>query len=267
MEIPAEIEAYRDKLWRREEVLKLKDPSSAEAFVESVGFCLALTDVRTPMPSIYIAICGRRDAYVPTNMQKDPEASAAWLMKDDLMRRGKVYYSKLLKGKATFVSKELVSYFHAVFGVPQEEEAATLSVEAQKILEVLRVEWESSTADLRAETGIEDRRQLTKALDELQRCMKVMPYEVLYEPKFTYLWALAEERFPKELAAEVSREEAVYRIAEVFLTTLGLTLKGELSKATGIPRKEAGAANHRLVDEGVAERLAPGVYKLRNLPT
>jgi hypothetical protein len=132
-------------------------------------------------------------------------------------------------------------------------------------LKVLRKEWESSTADLRADAKIEDRKKLTKSLEELQKCMKIMPYEVLYKPKFTYLWTLAEERFPEELAKKVSREEAVKELAKVFLEMCGMTLLGEFAKALGIPRKEAGLANHKLVDEGLAERIENGIYKLSGL--
>jgi len=130
---------------------------------------------------------------------------------------------------------------------------------------VLREEWESSTADLRKDAGIDDRKTVTKALDDLQRCMKVVPYEVLYEPRFTYLWTLSEERFPKELSARMEREEAIYAAARRFLQTCGMTLRADLSKALGLSRKEAGLANHRLVDEGFAVRLAPGVYRMKSL--
>jgi predicted transcriptional regulator of viral defense system len=93
--------------------------------------------------------------------------------------------------------------------------------------------------------------------------MKVIPYEVLYEPRFTYLWTLAEERFPTELNKNLERQEAVYKIARRFLETCGMTLRADLSKAVGVSRREAGLANQRLVDEGFAERIAPGVYRLR----
>jgi len=92
--------------------------------------------------------------------------------------------------------------------------------------------------------------------------MKVVPQEVLYKPKFTYIWTLAEARFPKELAKKVSREEAVREIARAFLQMCGTTVLGELSKAFGFQRWESGKANHQLVDEGFAERLDVGVYKL-----
>ena len=92
--------------------------------------------------------------------------------------------------------------------------------------------------------------------------MKVIPQEVLYKPRFTYIWTLAEARFPKELAKKVSREEAVKEIARVFLQMCGMTQRGEFAKALGLTRKEAGKANHQLVEEGFAERLGTGIYKL-----
>jgi hypothetical protein len=52
-------------------------------------------------------------------------------------------------------------------------------------------------ADLRREARIESRAVLTKTLDQLQRAMKVIPQEVLYQPTFMYIWTLAEARFPK----------------------------------------------------------------------
>ncbi len=119
-----------------------------------------------------------------------------------------------------------------------------------------------ASADLRAEAKIENRARFNKALDELQRAMKVVPQEVLYQPKFTYIWTLAEARFPKELAKKVSREEAVKEIARAFLQMCGTTSRGELAKSLGLSRVEAGKANHQLVNEGFAERLTVGVYKL-----
>jgi hypothetical protein len=39
-------------------------------FVERVGFAACLSDCRRPGPSLYIAVCGRRDAVMPRNVQK-----------------------------------------------------------------------------------------------------------------------------------------------------------------------------------------------------
>ncbi len=259
--LPEEVEQFRDRKWRREEILKIETAPEVEALVEDLGFCLALTDSRTNLPSVYIAVCGRRDAHSPRNVQKDYEMSLAWTLKDEVMRRGKIYYGKLCKGRAMFVAPRLVPFFNAIWGVQKKQEKEILSEDANKVLKVLRKEWESATADLREETKIENRQKLTRALDELQRAMKVVPQEVLYQPKFTYIWTLAEARFPKEMAKKVLREDAVKELARAFLQMCGTTLRGEFAKAFGLTRKEAGKANHQLVNEGFAERLSVGVYR------
>jgi len=69
--LPEEIEQYRDRMWRREDSRKVDTAEDVEAMVEELGFCLGLTDARKNLPSVYIAVCGRRDAHMPRNVQKD----------------------------------------------------------------------------------------------------------------------------------------------------------------------------------------------------
>jgi hypothetical protein len=263
--VPEEIEQYRDRKWRREDSRKVQTAIEVEAMVEDLGFCLGLTDVRKNLPSVYIAVCGRRDAHMPRNVQKDPEASAAWVLKDEVIARGKVYYAKLVKGHSMFLAPRMIPYFNAIWGVPKTREKNELSDNARKVLKVLRKEWEMATADLRAECGFKDKSDLTKAMDELQKRMKVVPQEVVYVPKFTYVWTLAEARFPKELSVKVPRDEAVKELGRCFLEMHGMTQLGDYSRAFGFYRWESGRANHQLVDEGFAERLATGVYKVTDL--
>ena len=265
MILPSEIEEYRDRKWRREDASRVETAAQVEEMIEDLGFCLTLTDSRTPLPSIYIAVCGRRDAFTPKNVQKDPETSLAWVLKDEVMMRGKAYYGKVVKGRAMFIAPRLIPAFNAIWGGPKSSEKDVLSVNAQKVLKVLRKEWEMGTSDLKSETGIADRQQLTKALDELQKKMKVIPLEVLYEPKFTYIWTLAEARFPNEMAKKIKRSEAEKEIARAYLAIQGQTGIGALSSAFGFYRPVAGLANHALVDEGFAERLSVGVYRLSEL--
>jgi hypothetical protein len=260
--LPEEVEAYRDRMWRREPELSVEDAVEAERLIETVGFCAAMTDARRPGPSLYVAVCGRRDAHMPRNVQKDPESSLTWRIKDELMRRGRVYYAKLAKGRSTFVAPRLVPYFNALWGVPRRRESELLSMEARTVLKVLRREWEMATCDLREAAGVKERARLTRILDELQRTMKVVPSDVLYEPWFTYIWTLAEGRFPGELSVKIKREDALREVARAFLDGAGMTLPGELAKVTGLSRPEAGLGNHALVSEGYAERVTTGVYRL-----
>ena len=59
-----------------------------------------------------------------------------------------------------------------------------------------------------------ERRAFTRAIDELQAVMLVVPSEVVYQPRFTYIWTLGVGRFPKALARRVSRDTALREIAD-----------------------------------------------------
>lgn len=265
-ELPEEIELYRDRKWRREDSLKIDTAVEVEEMVEDLGFCLGLTDVRKALPSVYMAVCGRRDAHMPRNVQKDYEASRAWVLKDEVIARGNLYYAKLIKGKSWFLARRMIPVFNSIWGCSRKGETGILSKDAQIVLKVLRKEWEMATADLREACGFKDKKNLTNAMDELQRRMKVVPQEVVYIPKFTYIWTVAEARFPEEIEIKMPHDEAVKELARSYLQMAGMTLVGELSGKFGFQRWESGRANHQLVAEGFAERLATGVYKLSKIP-
>jgi hypothetical protein len=261
-QIPSEIEDCRDHHWHREPTRQVDTAFAAERFIERVGFAACMTDCRRPGPSLYVAVCGRRDAVRPRHVQTDPEASHAWLLKDELVRRGKVYYGKLAGGRATFLAPRMIPYFHAVWGMRRAQEPRRLSRPAHALLRVLRREWEIATSDLRDDSGVKDRATFNRALDELQASMLVVPSEVYYQPKFTYVWTLAVGRFPDELRRRVRRLDAVREIARCYLTAAGMTVPGELARVTGLSRPEAGLGNRALVAEGFATSPARGVYVL-----
>ena len=260
--LPDEIEDYRDARWLRSETVSVNTAQQAEHFIEQVGFAACMTDSRRPGPSLYIAVCGRRDAIMPRNVQKDPESSHTWRLKDQLMRGGRVYYAKLSRGRTMFLAPRMVPYFNALWGIPRRQERMRLSQAALAILAVLRREWEMATADLRSESGVTDRKAFTQAMDELQGAMLVVPSEATYSPRFTYLWELATERFPEELAVRTSHRTAVGEVAQCYLDGAGLTVPGELSRVTGLSRVEAGIGNQVLVKEGYATAVARGTYRL-----
>lgn len=260
--IPEAIEEFRDAHWRREGARQIETAFEAERFVERVGFSACLTDARRPGPSLYVAVCGRRDAIMPRTVQKDPEASLTWHLKDELVRRGHVYYAKLRRGKATFVAPRMIPYFRALWGLRRADEDRRLTGSARAILRVLRREWEMSTADLRDASGVTHRHAFTRALDELQAAFIVIPSAVFYEPKFTYIWTLAVGRFPDALRKRVSRDAALREVARCFLDGAGMTVRGELARVTGLSRSEAGRGNRALVAEGYAMMMTPGVYRL-----
>jgi hypothetical protein len=263
LSLPPDIEEHRDRCWRRDEALRVDTVEDAERFIDRVGFAACLTDARRPGPSLYVAVCGRRDAVMPRHVQKDEEASLTWTLKDEILTRGRVYYAKLARGRATFVAPRIIPHFHAIWGVRRSEEERRLSRPARALLKTLRREWEIATIDLRRDSGVTDRAAFNRAIDELQAAMLVVPSAVVYRP-FTYIWTLAVGRFPDELRRRVARPTAVREIARTFLAGAGQTLPGELSRVTGLSRPEAGLGNRALVAEGCATSSAQGVYRLND---
>jgi hypothetical protein len=270
--LPEQIELHRDRMWRREEDLRVESAVDAERFIEDVGFANTLTDTRRAGPSLYIAVCGRRDVSLPRHVQKDEETRLTWYLKDEVMRRGRVYYAKLAGGRSMFVAPALISHFAAIWMPRRKDEPQLLSTAAQRVLKVLRRERELATADLRAESRVTERAAFTRALDQLQRQMKVIPQDVIYQPTFSYIWMLAEDRFPAELRKRVDasgvaarRKTALREIARAYLAGAGMSLLGETARASGLSRVEAGSGNHQLVDEGYAVRLRQGIYALASL--
>jgi len=261
-QLPSEIEDFRDFTWHRELARRVETAEEAEQFIGRAGFTALLTDRRHPGPSLYIAVCGRRDAQLPRNVQKDPESSLTWVLKDEIVRRGRVYYGKIARSKAMFIAPRMIPHFMAIWGVHKRDEKRRLSEPARAILKALRREWEMATADLREDSGITDRKAFNHAIDELQKAMIVVPGEVVYAPKFTYIWTLAEARFPKQLAERINRGIALREIARCFLDGAGMTVPGELARVTGLSRPDAGLGNRALVAEGYATSPSLGTYLL-----
>src|SRR5438874_11672150 len=118
------------------------------------------------------------------------------------MRRSRVYNDKLTSRRTMIVAQRLMSHCTAVWMPRRKDEREALSDAAQCVLKVLRREHELATADLRAESGVTERALFTRALDELQRQMKVIPQDVIYQP-FSYIWIPAEDRWPEMLRKQV----------------------------------------------------------------
>ena len=102
--LPDAIESHRDHHWRR-------DPSRAVGFgprrraLRRGGGFRRLPDRRPPPGPVAL----RRRLWTPRrgDAAQRPEGSrglGAWRLKDELMRRGKVYYAKLARGKAMFLA-------------------------------------------------------------------------------------------------------------------------------------------------------------------
>ena len=109
-----EVEAWRDRAFRRLPSLRVRGEQSALRFVNEVGFCFTLSDFGLPVASLYVAVCGRRHPRWPKHTHHDPEIGLTWNLKDRLPAGRHTYYGKLVKGKPTLVSLRLLPAFCAL---------------------------------------------------------------------------------------------------------------------------------------------------------
>jgi hypothetical protein len=77
--------------------------------------------------------------------------------------------------------------------------------------------------------------------------MKVIPQGVIYEPTFSYIWMLAEDRFSGRAEKRVARKTALREIALAYLAGARMSVLGETARASGLSRVEAGWGKHQLV--------------------
>jgi hypothetical protein len=113
----------------------------------------------------------------------DEALGKTWTWKDTLPARGLVYYGKLLRNKATFLSLDVLSSFYALspnFGgeddYRQEYDEGRLSREAKTICDLLLVRGELPTGELRRLAHLSARShkyRFERAIVELQRKLTV----------------------------------------------------------------------------------------------
>src|SRR5437016_13421932 len=70
--LPEQIELHRDRMWRRDEDLRVESAVDTKRFIEDVGFANTLTDARRAGPSLYIEVCGS-DVSLTRSNQKEAE--------------------------------------------------------------------------------------------------------------------------------------------------------------------------------------------------
>src|SRR2546429_1272294 len=71
-----QIELHRDRMWRRDEDLRIESAIDAERFIEDVGFANTLTDARRADPS-FRRRGVRRDVSLPPQQSESTSCEAA----------------------------------------------------------------------------------------------------------------------------------------------------------------------------------------------
>ena len=263
------VEAWRDRAFRRLPHLRVRGERSARAFVDAVGFCFTLSDFGLPVPSLYVAVCGRRHPRWPTHTHHDPEIGLTWNLKNSLPAKRLTYYGKLIKGKPTLVSLELFPAFCALIREGKgsgdyivDYRQGRMTRNGVGILEALHEHGSLATPALRKAVGLhgaERTADFDRAMAELQRGLWIAKVEEVYDPDFYYRWDLLDNWLPGPLAASrgLERPDAVRRLCTAYLANAAATQPRFLAGLLGLSAEEIGAALDTLDAEGSVRQGQP----------
>ncbi len=257
-----DVEAWRDRTFRRLPKRRVRGERSALQFVDEVGFCFTLSDFGLPVPSLYGAVCGRRRPRRPRHTHHDPEIGLAWSLKDRLPAKRLTYYGKLLKGKPTLVSLALFPAFCALIRDGKgsgdyilDYRQGMMTKSALLILDTLHEHGALATPDIRKAVGMRggDRTaEFDRAMAELQRGLWIAKVEEVYDPDFFYRWDLLDNWLSDPLVAArgLARETAVRLLLAAYLQGAAAAQTRFVANLFGLGQGEVMAAIDSLQASG-----------------
>ncbi|MBI3635834.1 MAG: winged helix DNA-binding domain-containing protein [Candidatus Rokubacteria bacterium] len=257
-----ELQALRDRRFRRLRSRRVATDRAARAFVDAVGFCSTFYRFPEGVACLWEAVVGRANPRWPRRSHHDDGIGLTWNLKDTLPARRHVYYGKLLKGRPVLVALDLFPAFYALVRGRQrardyraEYAAGRMTQTARRLLDALMREHPQYTRSLRANTFLLEPRQtreFERAMGELQRGLWIVKTEERYEPTFSYRWDLLEAWLPAGVAAgrRLSRAAALQRLIARYLAGAVWSREGLLARLFGVPRAEIAAAVTRLGRRG-----------------
>ncbi len=269
-----EVEAWRDRTFRRLPHLRVRGERSALRFVNDVGFCFTLSHFDLPVASLYVAVCGRRHPRWPRHTHHDPEIGLTWNLKDRLPAKRLTYYGKLVRGKPTLVSLDLLPAFCVLIRNGKgsgdyilDYRQGRMSRAAVAILEALHETSPLTTPEIRKAVTMRDPEraaEFDRAMTELQRGLWIVKVEEVYDPDFTYRWDLLENWLPAPIEASrhLARDRAVTQVVATYLRSAAATQPRFLVGLFGLAPGEIEAALKSLEADGRIRRN----QRIRRLP-
>jgi hypothetical protein len=256
------VEALRNERYHRRRDIRLTSEDAIRRFVNDAGVCLLFPAQGIEMPNVYQAVAGFAKGM--TAKHNDPAISLTWGTKDRSLNQRWWYYGKLLKGKATLVSLDLLPSFYALsenFGTDDdyllEYEAGTLSNDAKNIYEALLRHGPMHAIELKRKSnlyGDEVKAKFDKALGELQAGLKVLPVGVAEAGawRYAFIYDIVSRWLPEQTKAaqNISRSDARVNILSRHVRNVVMAETKTLARIFNWKVAEVDAALRKLVERG-----------------
>jgi hypothetical protein len=235
----AALKAHRAKTYRSSPSRRLRTADQAVEWVNERGFTFFWPIKGIEMPSLWTAVAGDRPV---ADKHGDP-GHVTWGWKDGLLGARRWHYGKLLRGKSTIVSLDVLPYFYALsenYGDDAdylwEYEAGRLSQEARQVHEALASGGPLDSLSLRRESrlaGKESSSRFDRALTELQRGLRIVPVGIAEAGawKYAFVYELLDRWLPElpEQARPIGRAEARAHLAHLYILSVGASTRRSLT--------------------------------------
>ena len=259
---------YRSRTFRTIPILRLHCVDDAVDFVEERGFVTLWPIKGIDLPSLWTAVAGDR----PVSSDHDDPGHVTWGWKDSMLDQRHWYYAKLLRGKATFVSLEVLPNFYAlskrVADIDDYREAyhaGHLSMETKLIADALLDRGPTDTVHLRQITHLASKgskSRFDKALTDLQRGLWILPIGVAEAGswRYAFIYELLDRWFPEipEKAHHITTQKARVALASSYFRSVGAAEPAGLRKVMGWTKEEAIASIIDLHDKNLLIELPDG---------
>ena len=272
----ARLERYRRHTFRLSASRNIRSSRGALRFVNEVGFAFLWPSAGLDLPSLWGAVAGDR----PVASEHDDPAHITWRWKDESLGKGLWYYGKLLRGKATFVSHQVLPDFYALSprlgdleDFHQAYENGGLIWEAMRLAELLLKRGATDTIALRKLTFMTSagaKSRFERALTDLQRGLWILPVAVAEVGSWHYafVYDLVDRAFPRLIsqAAMRTQEEARVSIAGRYLDVVGTCNADRLMRLFGWGSEDSGNSLSALAARGRAIPFKDGRYFSAQVP-
>jgi hypothetical protein len=249
-------------------------PAQAVKFVNARGFTFFWPIKGIEFPSLWTAVAGDR----PVPNEHDDPGHITWSWKDDALDKRQWYYAKVLRGKATLISLELVPFFYALsenYGSPEEDyliayQEGRLTQAAKQVYEAILEHGPLNTIDLRRLARLANARdsEFNRALEVLQRDFKILPVGVAQAGawRYAFIYESTARYYPElpEQARAIGEAQAREHILEFYFAALGGAGLRQVKLVFGWGPEMTGRALDRLQAKGVLVPVAhptqPGAW-------
>lgn len=229
----------------------------AAAYVDDLGFALLFPKRGITLPSLWDAACARPLRGPDGGWEWGPDAERLWGWKDELPRRKLAWYGPFVRGRPSFLSRQMLTWLYPRSGKPDDFADAGLSKPASRIATVLLRSGPLPKPILKRAVGLEGRKagaDFDKAVNELGRALVVTHFGV-EESEAGWPAAILELT---ARAFRVGRGRDLARAAERYLDVMIEARPPELAKAFGWTTGDAREALDGLVASGKAQRDGSG---------